>query len=422
MPLTAEEQFRTRARRALEAGEPFSARGEKNKAMLEEVREEVKRARKEVQAAAHAGQEAVRRQTRKGKGEIQAATAQAKRDIEEKGDAVVENVAKRLRGLTVADSSVGRAFRPFEALAALEAPAASSAVTTLARCAAPTALALCSAPPSESENEEEPDEPPSDPEDLAVWEAEKEREREWERARPAREEAARALRAEEQARRAAEKLAVMRGLPAPPEQMPEWFQSNVQRYYGQTRFIEHLRAEQRPLRAAAEEQLMQKRRRCRECRENGFKPREFFREYCCDEHWCAEEPDSQELASIEERLREEFAGEAAKAALEMKQAADEEAAREAARQAREAAEEAAREEGGKRAVRLLAPECLKCEDCLAEGFDAWAPLLDSLSARDCMQFICDRHAKDCERFQAPPQPERCVVKPVVRSSGPLRLL
>ena len=54
---TAEEQFRIRSRRALEAGDPYTARGEKNKAILEEVREEVKRACKQVQASAHAGQE-----------------------------------------------------------------------------------------------------------------------------------------------------------------------------------------------------------------------------------------------------------------------------------------------------------------------------------------------------------------------------
>ena len=38
MPISAEDQFRARAWRALEAGKPFSARGETNKALLEEVR------------------------------------------------------------------------------------------------------------------------------------------------------------------------------------------------------------------------------------------------------------------------------------------------------------------------------------------------------------------------------------------------
>ena len=40
MPLSAEDQFRKRARRALEAGRPFSARGDVNQAILEEVRRE----------------------------------------------------------------------------------------------------------------------------------------------------------------------------------------------------------------------------------------------------------------------------------------------------------------------------------------------------------------------------------------------
>ena len=57
---TAEEQFRIRARRALEANELYTARGDRNKKILEEVREEVKRARKDVQAAAHAGSKGTR--------------------------------------------------------------------------------------------------------------------------------------------------------------------------------------------------------------------------------------------------------------------------------------------------------------------------------------------------------------------------
>ena len=58
MPLTPEDKAKNRYRADLEKGvEPPPPRTEANKAYLEEVREEV----------AHAGQEAVRRQTRKGK-------------------------------------------------------------------------------------------------------------------------------------------------------------------------------------------------------------------------------------------------------------------------------------------------------------------------------------------------------------------
>ena len=77
MPFTSEEKARKRYRAALERGEePPPPRTAANIALLSEVREEVERALKGVQAAAHAGQEAVRRQTRKGKAEITEATTQ----------------------------------------------------------------------------------------------------------------------------------------------------------------------------------------------------------------------------------------------------------------------------------------------------------------------------------------------------------
>ena len=87
MPFTPEEKARKRYRDALEKGEePPPPRTAANIALLAEVREEVERALKGVQAAAHAGQEAVRRQTRKGKAEIQEVVAQGKREIEETVD------------------------------------------------------------------------------------------------------------------------------------------------------------------------------------------------------------------------------------------------------------------------------------------------------------------------------------------------
>ena len=60
---TAADQFRVRARKALERGESFVARGEVNKAILEEVRaelqQEVAAGRKSVQSAASAGKKKV---------------------------------------------------------------------------------------------------------------------------------------------------------------------------------------------------------------------------------------------------------------------------------------------------------------------------------------------------------------------------
>ena len=64
MPLDAGQQFRGRARKALEEGRPFEARGEVNKRILEEVRAEVEQ-----------GKAIVRDNARKGVKRIQEATA-----------------------------------------------------------------------------------------------------------------------------------------------------------------------------------------------------------------------------------------------------------------------------------------------------------------------------------------------------------
>ena len=90
----------------------------------------------------------------------------------------------------------------------------------------------------------------------------------------------------------------------------------------------------------------------------------FCRDYNCLEHRSPEEPDARELALIEERLRDEYAGEAAMAALEMKQ---EEDRRESQRRAEEEAREAM-EEPIKEACKILASECLKCAECLDRNF------------------------------------------------------
>eukprot|EP00969_Alexandrium_andersonii_P023866 1041570-Alexandrium_andersonii.AAC.1 len=56
MPLTAAEQFRVRARRALEEGKPFSARGSVNKEILKEIRAGVENARKKAMDQEAAGE------------------------------------------------------------------------------------------------------------------------------------------------------------------------------------------------------------------------------------------------------------------------------------------------------------------------------------------------------------------------------
>ena len=249
-------------------------------------------------------------------------------------------------------------------------------------------------PPSESE-EEPAGLPPIDPEELEEWEKEKEQEREWGAALPAREEATRALRVEEQARRAAEKLAMMQGLPVPPGEMPQWFQMNVQCFYSNTYFVRAVEAAQRPLHEAAEEQMMQNRKKCRQCREEGHKSRGFSRRYSCHEHW-QPEPDARALALIEERLRDEYAGEAARAALEWKAVED----RREEQQRADEEEGEAREQHAKDAIRLLAPECLKCVDCQEEGISPRISMINVMSAHSCMVMMCDMHAKACELVQA----------------------
>ena len=101
----------------------------------------------------------------------------------------------------------------------------------------------------------------------------------------------------------------------------------------------------------------------------------------------------------------------------MKKAADEEAAREAAREEAARAEEAAREEDAKRAIMLLAPECLKCARCLDKGFGDRRKAMNTMRAHDCLQYICDKHNRDCVRLQEPPP----TVSRAVTPSGPMRL-
>ena len=99
---------------------------------------------------------------------------------------------------------------------------------------------------------------------------------------------------------------------------------------------------------------------------------------------------------FEERLRDEYAGEAAKAALEMKQ---EEDRRESQRRAEEEAREAM-EEPIKEACKILVPECLKCSECLDRNFGGWSnpKLLGGLSARDCLNILCVKHGKECTQL------------------------
>ena len=141
---------------------------------------------------------------------------------------------------------------------------------------------------------------------------------------------------------------------------------------------------------------MQNRKKCRQCREEGHKSHGLSRRYSCHEHWQPEEPDARALALVEERLRDEYAGEAARVALEWKAA---EGKREEQRRADEEETEA-REQHAKDAIRLLAPECLKCVDCHEEGFGPRVSMINVISVHSCLVMMCDAHAKSCELVQA----------------------
>ena len=362
MPLTSEEQFRARAHRALAADKPFLARGSVNKAILEEIRAEIASGKKTLQASAANGVRRIKSNVDRGVQQIADAKEAALREMR----------AERESGAHSAGSTTGPS--------------------------APLALSDAEAESDGEESADSLDVPPSDPEELEEWKKEKEQERAWEAERPAREAANQARCVEEQAQRAATKLAVMKALPAPAEQMPEWFQSNVQRYYGQTRFLDHVRKRQRPLHEAAEELMMQTRKKCRQCREEGHKSRGNHRGFSCNEHRLPDDPPSSELAEIEEHLRDAFAGEAAQAALDMKREEDERQVRERAAEEAARTREAALEATCKDACMSLAPKCLECSDCLELGFGDWSKMLHTLEAHFCLSIMCDPHAKECERL------------------------
>ena len=356
---TAEEQFRYHARRALEAGDDYTARGAKNKAILEEIRAEIAAGKKTLQTSVASGVKRVKTTVEHGVQQITDAKEAALRELR------------------------------------AEQESATASADSTAAPSAPLALADVESDEEECDLSETP---PSDPRDLEEWNREKEQKRKWEAERPAREAAEKARRVEEEAQRAARKLAVLQALPAPPEQMPEWFQFNVQRFYGQRRFMDHLRKRQRPLYEVVEEQMMQTRKKCRQCREDGFKSRGFARSYSCQEHWQLADPPASELAAIEEQLRDEFAGDAAQAALDMKREDDERQERQRAAEETARVRAAALEATCKDACMSLAPTCANCSECLEQGFGGWRKLLNTLDAHQCLQLMCDAHAKECARL------------------------
>ena len=82
---TAEEQFRNRARKTLEKGESFAARGAKNLVMLEDIRAE-------IAADVAAGRKSVQTATSAGKRKLDTAGADWVKRVEQAGEEALHKV------------------------------------------------------------------------------------------------------------------------------------------------------------------------------------------------------------------------------------------------------------------------------------------------------------------------------------------
>ena len=134
-----------------------------------------------------------------------------------------------------------------------------------------------------------------------------------------------------------------------------------------------LGARSRPINQEAEQSIDYERSRCRACKKEGW--RKTFPHFNCDKHDTWDDKYHAQLKRVEESLRDEFAAQAAQAALDRKSAEDERAREEA---------EAARawEERRARATDL----CLRCKACINEGFGLWQK----------SENMCSKHRKEFE--------------------------
>ena len=97
MPLSAGQQIRARARKALLAGASFEARGEANKRLLEEVRAEVEKGKESVRDEANKGVERMQQEEARLKDQLKdqlkAEGAVQRRLLEEKAASLEEKAA-----------------------------------------------------------------------------------------------------------------------------------------------------------------------------------------------------------------------------------------------------------------------------------------------------------------------------------------
>ena len=327
MGKTAEEKARARYADQLGNGIEPKPLTDANRAILEEVRKEVERARGEVQAAARAGQEAVRRQTRKSKAELQEATAQGKREIE----AVVENAAKRLKAQAAPEE------------AATQSPRAAAAHTV----------------PAEPVLPEQPGQTPAPVDECAALPASL-----VPMALPAPRSSPRAA----LALRAAQALAKERGtdLNEVPS-TPRWFEDYVDEFFCSSQAYHlALRAGRRPITEEAKQSIDSERSRCRACKKEGWS--KTYPWPSCEKHFSWDCKFDAQIQRVEESVRDEFADQAAQAALDRKEAEDERARQEEEKEA-EAAR--VRQEQRARAFETMKPLCLRCPSCIDMDFGVY---------------------------------------------------
>ena len=132
-------------------------------------------------------------------------------------------------------------------------------------------------------------------------------------------------------------------------------------------------------------ELMQQRRGCRECSAYGHKRSYYWNS--CDAHLLPP-PDEQrekELALVEERLRDQFAGEAAEAALLMKKTEDERALARETAHLEEQQGITDRLRWAAEASRLMAPKSKKCADCYNNAYGKCATEVE---------YMCKRHSQE----------------------------
>ena len=421
MVQTREQKVRLRYRKDLADGKTPDVRTEANMIILDEVRKEIEqeaaKGKKSIQSAASAGTARVKR----------AADAGAKlvEDVVKEGERRLKRTArecnrqlKRLRTSIEAEEALPTADQeapPVEAQpagttpehpAGQDLPTASQPASLPDRASgapsdtspekpeapadetgvAPTAEASGSC--AADEDEEGAVEEAEEDEEMDAQEPDEEaraRDEEEKREQALREQARREEQKEQQARRAAQRIAVLKNLPAPIDKMPPWFIQNVQRYYDfDFKFYEALRKKKQEALQAVQDQMAPGRAAGRECR----RTRRQWEYRYCEEHVARLDPAVE--ARINDELRAEYEGEAAMAAFRYKE--DDEKRARAERQAwddKQAAarsKAAAREDALREARLQLTPGCKACADCTEADF--------------ALGGICSRHEVELEALAA----------------------